>query len=715
MWTIQSHPVGTSQAGTHATATSESHRLDAWHRVTEVVALASLVIVPLVLLPVFDNFLITSKYIWVFVFGLVFLGLFFAQAVKMSRMQIALSPLTLPLSLLLIGVIVSSFFTNGYPVEALWGMGGVMISVTLVSLLISSLLPRSHRQWLWQGLALLGSVLAVTTLLQAVGVGPSRLISTATGFEIPHTIQFNLTGSPFVAAQLLGLAALGLGLRAFWQRQRQWWVLAGFGLSLVGLLASVVACLPGQIAAPIFMPFAASWSLAIDTLRFPRSALIGVGLESYGDAYQIYKPLWINGGTYANILFTQGTNGLLTFLVTIGLIGTASWVWLLVNSVRWFKQTGAEKADARVVGVLVLATFVLELLFPLNAQILWLQALVIGYWIALNHGARVELQTLSARVVRGNSNAASHLSKIGLGLTALTGVVLVGGLTAGLVRASLASYHILQGAKALQASNGIALYDAHRQAVSLNPYIDSYRQAYAITNIQLAAALANKTDLTKTEQEQVSQLIQQAIREARAATVLNPLDSQNWRVLGQIYRQLIGTAQDADQWSVSAYVQAIQVAPNDSNLRLELGGILYTQGQFAQAASLFQQSAELKPDNANAFYNLANALRELGQYDQAEQAYERTLALIPPETDNFKTASQELAEVQKIKAASASAQTTPAENQGTNLLNQALQTPSEVVSPAETSLPLNAIEPAAAQPSASPAAATTTPVQNSDL
>ena len=182
-------------------------------------------------------------------------------------------------------------------------------------------------------------------------------------------------------------------------------------------------------------------------------------------------------------------------------------------------------------------------------------------------------------------------------------------------------------------------------------------------------------------------MIQQAIREARAATVINGSDSQNWQVLAQIYQNLIGVAEDADQWTVSAYTQAIQTDPTNPVLRVTLGGIFYNNKQYRQAASLFQQAIDLKADYANAYYNIANTLVQLEDYLNAKAAYQQTLLLIEPDSESYITASKELEQVEaKIKElgldkqpATGSAQT----NTGTNsILDQNVnESQSDVVTP----------------------------------
>jgi tetratricopeptide (TPR) repeat protein len=188
-------------------------------------------------------------------------------------------------------------------------------------------------------------------------------------------------------------------------------------------------------------------------------------------------------------------------------------------------------------------------------------------------------------------------------------------------------------------------YRLQQQASQLNPYIDSTRRRYASTNLAIAVALSNKTDITETERAQVNQLIQQAIREARAASVISPGNSQNWRVLGTIYQNLIGVADSADQWTINTYVTAIETAPTDPTARIALAQVFFSLQQYDQASQLFAQSVNLKADLPNGLYGLANSLKEQGALTQAEQTYQQLLQTVSPSTDAYIQANKELQEL----------------------------------------------------------------------
>ncbi len=707
------------------TPTREINNPGRWELATLAALCVAMVVSPLLIIPNLENFLLSTKNLALFVTALIVTSLFVAKAIQTKRFQLALTNVTVPLLAFLVVTIISIFFTAPYPVENMLGNGGLLMSSLLIVLLGSSVLPRIDKNWFWMAIAATGSLVGGLSILQAVGLGASKVLTAMTPYTVPHTLDFSITGSSFIALQIVIVSVVALAARWWQQRRAEWWMIASLGISAIAAAVLGFAILPGKSSAPLLMPLAANWSLALDTLRSPRTALIGVGPENFGDAYQIFKPVWMNQNPAWNVIFSQGSNMPLTLLVSSGLLGLAAWLWMVVVSVKsWTKSSDATKA----VGTTFLATVALQLLFPFNSVMLLIQAVLFAYWLALYHHSRLEFQAMSAKVVNHRTPreskevAGAGLQKVGRVIFAGVSIVVIGGASYLLGRATLASHYIYKAAVATQKNDAVGVYTSQQRAIALNPYIESYRQGYGVTNIQIASALANKTDLTDQEKEEISQLIQQAIREARAATVLSPSNAQSWRILAEFYRNLIGSAQDAEQWSVNAYVQAIQLSPVDPVLRNQLGAIFFSQEQYSQALSLFQQAAELKPDFPNSFYNAANALVKLNQYDQAQAAYERALALLEPDSEAYVQANKELEALQELKKqASESAMTkkpatTPStpQEQGSSLLDQAIsETDSDVVTPVETSLPLNPVS--SPTTSNSPAPSPSPAVTGSDL
>jgi tetratricopeptide (TPR) repeat protein len=199
-----------------------------------------------------------------------------------------------------------------------------------------------------------------------------------------------------------------------------------------------------------------------------------------------------------------------------------------------------------------------------------------------------------------------------------------------------------KASKAASANDFVSAYSFQQTAIKLNPYLDSSRRKYAITNIVIAAAISQKTDLTEEDKERFSTLIQQAIREGKAAIFLDGNDVTNWQTLAQVYQTLIGVADNSEEWAIRSYADAIKLAPNNPQLRVTLGGVFFNAKEYGEALRFFDQAATLKPDYANAYYNAANTFKMLREFEEAKIAYQKTLILLQPDSDDYLRAADEL-------------------------------------------------------------------------
>lgn len=610
--------------------------------------IASMLLSVGLVLPFFDNFMVSSKILIIFLTTVVLFGLFLFNSFIKSKIEVALSPIVGALALFGVSVAAATFLTTKYPVNNMLGMGGVYLAVVIIGIVGGSILSKKSLQLGVMGLIGAGVLTAALTILQISGFGVSWMINSLFNLQLPNTLLFHPIGSPFVAAQVLVVTLIATLTWVVVTRKPHLPLLLAIVVMAGGLAANVWVILPGKMAQPLLLPYTASWSVALDVLRAPSSALIGIGPENYAAAYSIFKPAWINKTNLWNVQFTQGSNLPFTLLTSTGLIGLVAWVGLLIVTFKRIK-TNVHDKEVLTIGVGLLSIFVIQFLFAPNVVVLTIMAVLLAFLIAGTRQKHAHFHAFALSITDNQFlGERATISSKATGLISLAlGGILVLVVLVGIIRGFWASNLLFRSALAMQKNDAVKVYNLQQRATQLNPYNDAYRRQYALTNIQIAAALSNKAGATAEEQQQVAQLIQQAIREARAATLIGADDTKNWQVLGQIYRNLIGLASDANQWATSTYTQAIQTASNDPGLRIELGGIFFAQGQYDQALSLFQQAVALKPDLPNAYYNAANALVQLKQYDQAKAAYQQTLALLPANSDSYVKASQELEAVEK--------------------------------------------------------------------
>lgn len=73
------------------------------------------------------------------------------------------------------------------------------------------------------------------------------------------------------------------------------------------------------------------------------------------------------------------------------------------------------------------------------------------------------------------------------------------------------------------------------------------------------------------------------------------------------------------------FMKALQVAPKSLEAIVNLGAVLFDEGNYAAAEMQFKKALELKPSDASANYNLAKTLAKLGRHKEAMGFYEGLL------------------------------------------------------------------------------------------
>jgi tetratricopeptide (TPR) repeat protein len=207
----------------------------------------------------------------------------------------------------------------------------------------------------------------------------------------------------------------------------------------------------------------------------------------------------------------------------------------------------------------------------------------------------------------------------------------------------LGDFYLRNSLVAAAKNDGGNTYNLQIKAIANNPFSAEYRRIYSQTNLALAETMLSNKEITDDDKEKASVLIQQSVREAKAAIALNQADPDKWLNLAAIYKSLIGVVDGAADWSYQAYSQAVALNPTDPTSGLDLGGLLYAAGQYEEADRMFEQVVTNKNDYANGWYNWAYSAKKLNKLANAVDRLSQALTLVPATSGDYEQASTELA------------------------------------------------------------------------
>lgn len=456
-----------------------------------------------------------------------------------------------------------------------------------------------------------------------------------------------------------------------------------FGVSIAVLVFSSIlllgGMLPGKPESPKLIGPQTSWEVLVESIK--RNPVFGVGPGNYLTAFNLFRPVTYNQTDLWQVRFTSASNYYFTAITETGFIGLFALAVLLVAVYKFIIKDlkftgGTEKVGESFEKLSLVLALVLFAIFPIAP------ALLVYLFILLALLSKSELRAGHLNMSSSDTGfLSSRIPAIIVGVPFLAVVVAVFFFGTKVLAAEATFKKALDG---LSTGDAKTTYALMQSAINQNPQVDRYHASFAQVDLALASSIAAKKDVTDSDRSTITQLVQQAISEGKAAVTLNPGRSGNWEVLAQIYRSIMPFAQGADQFTIQTYIQATALDPVNPNLRISLGGVYYSLGKYDDAIDSFKLAVLAKPDLANAHYNLAVAYREKKDYDNAITEMNNVLALVAKDSQDYKLASEVLSDLEKNKAAAAGSSDNlkaPQKNATSNI-KPPITLPSEATPPA---------------------------------
>lgn len=598
-------------------------------RLTEMLTPLTLFFIPLLFLPFFSNFFGAPKQMLIIAIVLIILMGLVLDILLHKSIPLSQSSLHLPL-MVCIGAVMTNLLVNPEGrTEALVGPGSLYLALTILSYFLS-MLPRTTKCTSHSVMAIIAS----STLLALHGI--LQLTFLYRWNALPGFMQdkgFTLTGSPLITVSTLMLGSMVAFMTAknlSSARIKYLTIVCGI-LSLGTALVYGSLMLPEGPLTPTILPFAASWNIMLDALKNAHTVFFGVGMANFSSLYTTVKPLFLNATPFWNILPTTASTEIFQWITTMGILGTAAFIYLIARGFRRITDDISKHAPINIIFIGSALTFFFT---PGSIPIYLLFFVSLGF-------------------LEAEGNKHMPIQKSTGFIMSLVLVVAIGFSGYYLIQATRAEYLMYQAAQAFAKKDAKTVYDVYFEAVQLVPTMTNYRLSYAQVNLSLAAGLMQKSDRTDAEKENINHLVTQAINEGKTASVLRPHDVRIWQNLGAIYTNLIPIMTDADTLALDAYNRAVALDANNPALRTEFGAVLMqlvktTKDKKMQSAYLngasseFQTAIQLKSDYPVAYYNLAKLLESVGEYGNATLAMQKAVNLLKDTDPNLTRAKEEL-------------------------------------------------------------------------
>ncbi len=631
-----------------------------------VVAAVIALLLPLIFLTNTTEFFTFPKQILIVTGAFLLLIIYCLKSLSERRITFVKNPLNLPVFLFALVILVSSYFSPS-SISSLPQVMPVIAAAIMFFAIVNLINEKQNFQIVLFSLITGTLLAALLSVLSSFGV---YLLP----FEQTKNEFFNTLGSPIqmigflTPIIILTLAFFLVKYRKFGKESLKRIPVIFYAISFL-LLSITIGIIIFRIVstndAPILLPFNHGFQLSLASIsqneaRLLPSFLFGSGYGMFSDVFTKFHLASFNALPSWNLTFSFSSSFVLEQIATTGILGFLAFFFIIVKFVRSHSRMTIRPLFLSAASILVLS-FIIPFSFALIALLFLLLSLYIVNLRVGNKAKSVEEIVVSIVTNGGFFEFDQPTTRKGNFLLPIVVTVISAGFivyslfflisregfgSRGLYQYVQADLLFAQSLQQDALTSGEQTYELQIEAIQTYPYRADFYRIFSQINLALATNLVNSQKDAPTVTEEVSQAIvqqlQQAINSSRQAVIFAPESSLNWRSLGQIYRNLIGVGENAEQFAIASYNQAIALEPNNPALRIELGGIYYQLKEFDLAQNQFQVAVSLKPDYANAYYNLGHALEEKGQLAGALQQYQTVAQLVANDKTSVKLINEEI-------------------------------------------------------------------------
>lgn len=373
-----------------------------------------------------------------------------------------------------------------------------------------------------------------------------------------------------------------------------------------------------------------------------KNAVIGIGPNSFYDAWGKYKPADINGSDFWNVDFNMSSGFVPTTFATVGILGAIAWVFffatILFYSIKLLKSVAKPERDpasvfvAWVVTMSTLYLWLVSILYTSGPTIVFTAFICTGLFIA----ALIREDIIKAKIVAWDISTYWKGFSLTFAMVVLVALCMYTGYV--WEQRAYASVQIQEASRMLQA-DPTKVTEAEVIALkSINAYFNTsdLRFASEIGLIRPGNLISQSQGIvpaSKIDQQTVND-ITFAISAARRAAIDRGMseDYRDWLQLGKAYETatFLGATSTATL-AVESYAQAERLNPTSPVPPYLIGRLYAFARGFDVAAAKLQRALDLKPnytDAASLLQSVQNANKG-GQKSAVTLPAENGLAASP--------------------------------------------------------------------------------------
>jgi tetratricopeptide (TPR) repeat protein len=421
------------------------------------------------------------------------------------------------------------------------------------------------------------------------------------------------------------------------------WLSVAFAMMIISILFAFLGTprfLRANLPTEISLSHGTSWQISRDTITANfKQFLFGSGPATFVNDFSKERTEDFNNTIAWNVRFLHPFNNFLELLATTGVLGAIAFIILLLSAVgasfaSWFKMPTLrpKRMLDGVKEVLSRDTDNSQLYFLILTG--WLLLVVsvflnswstvhwwLFYWfLALLFALPFEIPGVYLKKLSLKTSPQYSLVSSFVTILVFTGVVVLG-VYLGMFYA--AEVYVKAGSSTGNINQAVQSFG---KAMNLSKGRYQYHLRLAESYITRASEELGRGSPNP---DLISQLVAEAVNEARIATDLSSRNVMAWEFLATMYENARALTGEAVRFQVSALEKAIELDPTNPLLQMSLGNAKLAVGNVAEARDKFKESVRLKPNFIPGYTSLSLLEEAQGNIVQAIE-YMATAASVAP-------------------------------------------------------------------------------------
>lgn len=379
----------------------------------------------------------------------------------------------------------------------------------------------------------------------------------------------------------------------------------------------------------------AAWLIAADGFRDPKALALGSGPGTYLADFTRFKPVMFNYQPFWGLRADRSFNEYFNLLSTIGLLGFAAFLYLLLKAFgisKEFLKRANKKEEITGISILFsVLLFVFICFFSVPTALIsftfWvLLGLTMSYFSAVGLAGIKEVE-LSLAAIQAKEEKRDHKREI-FPFLALIFILVISGVlmsqTSKMLRAEMKFTKGFSERNKPEVSSN-AIMQPITEAAAIMPQNDAYRRVISSFSLDLFLIAEQRQQLSADERKNLAFT---AVEQGRMAAGLAPQNILNWENLQRVY-SLISVEGNDSQLIDVVFPAESRLDPLNPRHANDLGLVFFNMRNDVESAKTnFKIATSLKPDYIDAHYNLARVFRADGGRENAIKEYDTTLGLL---------------------------------------------------------------------------------------